>query len=135
MFGVIMPLCNRMFCCIFGWYISILKSGWNMKKIFCCPAIELFHCLSPLFRCLPLWTTVRLHGKKLQNPTNPFIWSANTRLDWAKSRSTICNPLKKLLRLLWPIFKNFVQKIIMRCTGWYTVDKEASQLVMTVRKV
>ena len=20
MFGVIMPLCNRMFCCIFGWY-------------------------------------------------------------------------------------------------------------------
>ena len=29
-----------------------------MKKIFCCPALELFH-------CLPLWTTVRL-----QNTTN-----------------------------------------------------------------
>ena len=40
-----------------------------MKKIFCCPALELFHCLPPLFRCLPLWTTVRLHGKKLQNAT------------------------------------------------------------------
>ena len=26
--------------------------------IFCCPALELFHCLPPLFRCLPLWTIV-----------------------------------------------------------------------------
>ena len=67
--------------------ISMLKSGWNMKKIFCCPALELFnclplrktllfislelfHCLLPLFWCLPLWKTVRLHGKKLQNATN-----------------------------------------------------------------
>ena len=23
MFGLIMPLCNRMFCCIFGWYFYI----------------------------------------------------------------------------------------------------------------
>ena len=23
MFGMIMPLCNRMFCCIFGWYFYI----------------------------------------------------------------------------------------------------------------
>ena len=23
MFGVIMPLCNRMFCCIFGWYFYV----------------------------------------------------------------------------------------------------------------
>ena len=44
--------------------ISTLKLGWNMKKIFCCPA------LPPLFRCLPLWKTVRLHRKKLQNATN-----------------------------------------------------------------
>ena len=28
-----------------------------MKKIFCCPALELFHCLLPLFCCLLLWTT------------------------------------------------------------------------------
>ena len=35
-----------------------------MKKIFCCPALELFHCLPPIFCCLPLWETVRLHGKK-----------------------------------------------------------------------
>ena len=26
----------------------ILKSGWNMKKMFCCPALELFHCLGIL---------------------------------------------------------------------------------------
>ena len=24
---------------------SILKSGWSMKKLFCCPALEIFHCL------------------------------------------------------------------------------------------
>ena len=41
-----------------------------MKKKFCCPALELFHCLPPLFHCQPLWTTVRLHGKKLQNAAN-----------------------------------------------------------------
>ena len=52
MFGVKMPLCNRIFCCIFGWYFYV-KSDWNMKKIFCCPALELFHCLAPLFHCLP----------------------------------------------------------------------------------
>ena len=40
-----------------------------MKKIFCCPDLELFHCLPPLFGCLPLWTTVRVHGKKVQNAT------------------------------------------------------------------
>ena len=34
-----------------------------MKKIFFCPTLELFH-------YLPLWKTVRLHGKKLQNATN-----------------------------------------------------------------
>ena len=36
-----------------------------MKKIFCCPDLELFH-------CLPHWTTVRLYGKKLQNATKHF---------------------------------------------------------------
>ena len=35
MFGVITPLCNRMFCCIFGWYFYIAKSGWNVEKLSC----------------------------------------------------------------------------------------------------
>ena len=59
-----MPLCNRMFCCIFGWYLYI-EIRLKYEKIFCCPALELFH-------FLPLWTTVRLHGKKLQNSTKTF---------------------------------------------------------------
>ena len=45
-----------------------------MKKIFCCLAQDLFHCLH-------LWTTVRLHGKKLQNATkdlNP-LWKAKKK--------------------------------------------------------
>ena len=32
MFGVIMPLCNRMFCCIFGWYFFI-KIRLKYEKI------------------------------------------------------------------------------------------------------
>ena len=32
--------------------------------------VQLFHVLPHLFGCLALWTTVRLHGKKLQNATN-----------------------------------------------------------------
>ena len=46
-----------------------LKSFFNVYpygKQCCLSALELFHCLPPLFRCLPLWKTVRLHGKKLQ---------------------------------------------------------------------
>ena len=41
-----------------------------MKEISYCLALELFHCLHLLFRCVPLWTSMRLHGKKLQNATN-----------------------------------------------------------------
>ena len=48
-----------------GSFVAVLG-----EKIFCCPALELFHCLPQLFCCLPQWTTVRLHGKKLQNSTN-----------------------------------------------------------------
>ena len=57
-----------------------------MKKIFCCPTLELFHCLpqwktvlfvcSRAFSLSTLWTTVRLHGKKLQNATNIYLLNA-----------------------------------------------------------
>ena len=77
---VVLVLCNRIFCCIFGWYFYV-KSGWNLKKIFCCPALELFH-------CLPLWTTVRLHGKKLQNATKNVV-------------AFVLNQLKVKWVLLW----------------------------------
>ena len=78
--------------------ISILKSGWNMKNLFCCPALELFHCLPPLFSCLPLWTTVRLHGKKLQNVTKSF---------WMSERSWSVNILNLLWFYFWNSFKNY----------------------------
>ena len=67
-----MPLCDRMFCCIFGWF-SVFKSGWNMKKLFCCPALELFHFLPPLFCCLTLWKTVRLLTWKKATKCNKCI--------------------------------------------------------------
>ena len=66
MFGVIMPLCNRMFCCIFGRYFFIKIRQKYEKKIFCCPALELFCCLTHgqyfLLRSpyLPLWKTILL---------------------------------------------------------------------------
>ena len=37
MFGVIMPLCNRMFCCIFGWYFYIELRLKCEKKIIVYP--------------------------------------------------------------------------------------------------
>ena len=82
-----------------------------MKKLFCCPALELFHCLPPLFCFLPLWKTVRLHGKKLQNATNLYrkesMYEKKDRLkynsagtiyyDWIHSsqRSAMYVPLKR----------------------------------------
>jgi len=32
------------------------------------------HATMQLFRCLPLWTTVRVHGKKLQNATKQITY-------------------------------------------------------------
>jgi len=66
--------------------ISLLKSGWNMKKIFCCPALELFH-------CLPLWKTelfVSSRAFLLSTPT--FLLSTpvdNSEATWKKA--TKCN--------------------------------------------
>ena len=81
MFGVIMPLCNRMFCCIFGWYFFI-KIRLKMKKIFYCPALE-------LFCCLPLWKTV------LFVSSGAFSLSTsmdNSEATWKKA--TKCNKLR-----------------------------------------
>ena len=118
MFGVIMPLCNRMFCCIFGWYfyieirlkyekIILLSSSRAFSlstrpvvysisygKQCCLSVLENFQCLPPLFWCLPLWKTVRLHGKKLQNATERvdggvknMIWSV---IFWVYPLTLIC---------------------------------------------
>ena len=48
------------------WVIFLYE---NMKKIFCCPALELFHCLPPLFLSTPVENS-EATWKKLQNATN-----------------------------------------------------------------
>ena len=78
MFGVIMPLCNRMFCCIFGWYFYIefrLKCEKNI------PALELFH-------CLPLWKTVLFVSSRAFSLSTPV---ENSEATWKKA--TKCNKL------------------------------------------
>ena len=50
MFDVIIHYATECFVAFLG-DISTLKSGWNLKKLFCFPALE-------LFGCLPLWKTV-----------------------------------------------------------------------------
>ena len=73
MFGVIMPLHYATgYIVAFLGDISMLNQA-ESKKIFCLSALDIFHCLPPLVHCLPLWKTVRLHGKKLQNATNIFM--------------------------------------------------------------
>ena len=77
----IMPLCNRMlhFWAIF---VYLLKSDWNMKKKFCCPALELFH-------YLPLWKTVLFVSSRaflLSTPT--FLFSTpveKSEATWKKA--------------------------------------------------
>jgi hypothetical protein len=61
--GVIMLLCNHKDVLFHFWAIFLYS---EMKKLFCCPALE-------LFSCLPLWKTVRLHGKKIQIAANIFF--------------------------------------------------------------
>ena len=85
MFGVIMPLCNRMFCCIFGCYFYI-EIRLKYEKIFCCPALELFH-------CLPLWKTllfVRSRAFSLSTPTLLLSTPVeNSEATWKKAAK--CN--------------------------------------------
>ena len=84
-----------------------------MKKLFCCPTLnlfcglplwktillssfqELFCCLSPLFSCLALWKTVRLLGKKSYKMQQkklrvygPNIYTVEFGLSWQENAST-----------------------------------------------
>ena len=98
MFGVIMPLCNRMFCCIFGWYFSI-EIRLKYEKLFCIPALELFH-------CLPLWKTVLFVSSRAFSLSTPtFLLSTpveNSEATWKKA--TKCNKKCCLLRThLWTL--------------------------------
>ena len=74
------------FVAFFGWYFyieirlkyeTIILLSSSRAFSFSIPmensaVCQLCHCLLHLFCCLPMWKTMRLHGKKLQNATNTF---------------------------------------------------------------
>ena len=66
--------------------ISLLKAGWNLKKSFCFPALELFH-------CLPLWKTALFVSSRaflLSTPT--FLLSTSVEISEATwKKATKCN--------------------------------------------
>jgi hypothetical protein len=72
----------------------MLKSGWNMKKIFCCPALDLSHCLS-------LWKTVLIVSSRafwLSTPTFSLSTPVdNSEATWKKA--TKCN--KSACAFVW----------------------------------
>ena len=77
-----------------------------MKKLFCCPALE-------LFCCLPLWKTVLfVSSRAFSLSTPPFLLSTpveNSEATWKKA--TKCN--KPLLSLVMPnIFFSEFMKIL-----------------------
>ena len=79
MFGVIMPLCNRMFCCIFGWYFYIeIRLKYEKNILF--PALQLFH-------CQPLWKTVLFVSSRTLSFSTHCV--DNSEATWKKA--TKCN--------------------------------------------
>ena len=51
--------------------ISIMKLGWNVKKLFCCPALELYY-------CLPLWKTVLFVSSRAFSLSTPTFLLSTT---------------------------------------------------------
>ena len=72
----------------FGWHFHIEISLKYEKKIFCCPALELFH-------CLPLWKTVLFVSSSdfsLSTPTFSLSTPVNnSEATWKKA--TKCNKI------------------------------------------
>ena len=79
MFGVIMPLCNRMYCCIFGQYFFIeIRLKYEKKML--------------LFHCLPLWKTVLFVSSR--------AFSLSTSVDNSEAiwkKATKCNKILFLI--------------------------------------
>ena len=82
-----------------------------MKKIFCCPALELFH-------CLPLWKTVLFVSSRAFSLSTPtFLLSTPVEATWKKA--TKCNKevflwCKLLLCSVinWPVLQFDAFKIV-----------------------
>ena len=88
--------------------ISTLKSGWNMKKKFCCPALELFH-------CLPLWKTVLFVSSRAFSLSTPL---ENSEATWKKptkcNKSQFCSRVQKNLRSTKKVLYQFLVSVISR---------------------
>ena len=74
-----------------------------MKKLFCCPALELFH-------CLPLWKTVLFVSSRAFSLSTPtFSLSTpveNSEARWKKARK--CNKLLRCRKTKQMKFLRFV---------------------------
>ena len=86
--------------------ISILNSDWNMRTLFCCLALELFH-------CLPLWKTGLFVSSRAFSVSTP-TFSLSTPVDnseatWKKATKAIFNcdfiGIKKCRRSKFPVFQ------------------------------
>ena len=95
--------------------ICTLKSGWNMKKLFCCPALELFH-------CLPLWKTVLfVSSRAFLFSTPTFLFSTpveKSEATWKKA--TKCNKKSYLTNASYMYFLTTVI-VIGFCLKWITL--------------
>ena len=77
----------------FWGYISKLKSGWNMKKKICCPALELFHCLL-------LWKTVLLSRSRAFLLSAPYflLFTPMDNSETTRKKAPNCN---KSIDIIW----------------------------------
>ena len=135
---MIMPLCNRMFCCIFGWYFYI-EIRLKYEKIFCCPALELFHCLPPLFHCLPSgqqWGYMEKSYKMQQiicqilllknvYKTYTFIWTKHINI---KAKMVKCGACLKHLKLgqnwLFSLMVENLRNTLSAMFMWFLRDRD-----------
>ena len=95
---------------LFG-VLGMYNFDWNMKKLFCCPALE-------LFRCLPLWKTVLFVSSRaflLSTPT--FLLSTlykNSEATWKKAtkcnKVNICNQQLNFWLINWRLHNWFSRK-------------------------
>ena len=99
--SVIMLRYNRMFCCIFWWFFLQVKWCQNMKKLFCCPALE-------LFIWLPLWKTVRLSTWKKAKKCNKDIYHKLCSQSIEKNEAFICFYPESFGKIIWRLISSLI---------------------------
>ena len=84
------------------------------KKLFCCPALQLFNCLPPLFCCLPLWKIVRLPEKNYRMQQIPLAIFGNWVCTYLRSSMQLLSEFSVLLPRL-SIFMALLSSKSIRC--------------------